>query len=125
MCSRKPIALHIVPEGRNTAAGLPSNSATRSHSALTVGSSPRCSSPTSAAAIAARIASTGRVWVSEYRLTSIIATPYFGPRGSVSATSASLMAIPRLVPLVCLSSRAMRLIPVPARVASPAAVTLL
>src|SRR5918998_3122233 len=70
-CNRKPIALHIVPDGRNTAAGLPSSVATRSHRTLTVGSSPRCSSPTFADAMAVRIASTGRVWVSEYRLISV------------------------------------------------------
>ena len=65
MCSRKLIALHIVPLGRNTAASWPSSSATRSHSAMTVGSSCLCSSPTSASAIALRIAGVGRVWVSE------------------------------------------------------------
>ena len=58
-CSRNAIALHIVPEGRNSAASLPSSSATRSCSAFTVGSSKRCSSPTSASAIARRIASVG------------------------------------------------------------------
>ena len=65
MWSRKPIALHIVPEGRKTAASKPSSSATRSHSALTVGSPKCCSSPTSASAIALRISGVGRVWVSE------------------------------------------------------------
>ena len=65
MCSRKPIALHIVPEGRKTAASKPSSSATRSQSALTVGSPKCCSSPTSASAIARRISAVGRVWVSE------------------------------------------------------------
>jgi hypothetical protein len=65
MCSRNAIALHIVPLGRNTAASKPSSSATRSQSALTVGSANDCSSPTSAFAIASRIAGVGRVWVSE------------------------------------------------------------
>jgi hypothetical protein len=65
MWSRKAIALHIVPLGRNTAASWPSRSATRSHSALTVGSANDCSSPTSASAIARRMAAVGRVWVSE------------------------------------------------------------
>src|SRR5215218_5626818 len=69
MWIRKPIALHIVPEGRKTAASKPSSSATRSHSALTVGSPKCCSSPTSASAIALRISGVGRVCVSEYRLT--------------------------------------------------------
>jgi hypothetical protein len=59
------IALHIVPLGRKTAASWPSRSATRSHSAITVGSANDCSSPTSASAIARRMAGVGRVWVSE------------------------------------------------------------
>src|SRR4051794_28795406 len=70
VCSRIAIWLHIVPLGRNSAASWPSSSATRSWSALTVGSRPRCSSATSAVAIARRIPSLGRVWVSEIRLTS-------------------------------------------------------
>jgi hypothetical protein len=65
MCRRIAISLHIVPLGRKTAASWPSNAATRSSSARVVGSAPRCSSPTSAAAMAARIAAVGRVWVSE------------------------------------------------------------
>jgi hypothetical protein len=65
MWSRKAIALHIVPLGRKTAASWPSSSATRSHSALTVGSAKDCSSPTSAEAMARRISGVGRVWVSE------------------------------------------------------------
>ena len=69
MCSRNAISLHIVPEGRNTAASSPSSSATRAHSAFTVGSSNFCSSPTSASAIARRISGVGRVCVSEYKLT--------------------------------------------------------
>ncbi len=60
--------LHIVPVGRNIAASLPSIAAMRSHSALTVGSSPCCSSPTSASIIAAFMAAPGRVCVSENRL---------------------------------------------------------
>src|SRR4051812_44431742 len=73
MCSRKPMALHIVPEGRNTAASKPRSSATRSQSRFTVGSPKCCSSPTSASAIARRISGVGRVWVSEKRLTRGIA----------------------------------------------------
>jgi len=56
--------LHCVPLAMNTAASLPSSAATRSHSALTVGSSKAASSPTSACAIARRIAAVGRVLVS-------------------------------------------------------------
>ncbi len=59
------IWLHIVPLGRNTAASLPRKAAMRSHSAQIVGSRPACSSPTSAAIIAAFIAGLGRVCVSE------------------------------------------------------------
>ena len=62
------VTLHMVPEGMNTAASLPSRSATRSHRRLTVGSSPICSSPTSALAIASRIAGVGLVCVSDSRL---------------------------------------------------------
>jgi len=64
MWSSRAISLHIVPLGRNTAASCPSSSATRSSSARVVGSWPRCSSPTSAAAIASRIPRVGRVCVS-------------------------------------------------------------
>ena len=65
MWTRIAISLHIVPEGRNTAASWPRSAATRSSSSVVVGSSRFCSSPTSAAAIAARIPLLGRVWVSE------------------------------------------------------------
>ena len=57
--ARVAVTLHMVPDGMNTAASLPSRSATRSHSRFTVGSSPICSSPTSARAIASRIAGVG------------------------------------------------------------------
>src|SRR5258707_15478356 len=59
----------MVPEGMKTAASFPKRSATRSHNRLTLGSSPLCSSPTSARAMASRIAGVGRVWVSDSRLT--------------------------------------------------------
>ena len=68
MDKRVAATLHMVPDGMNTAASLPSRSATRSHSSFTVGSSPICSSPTSARAIASRIACVGRVCVSDSRL---------------------------------------------------------
>jgi hypothetical protein len=57
--------LHMVPDGRKIAASLPSSAAIRSQSAFTVGSSPCCSSPTSAAIMAAFMAALGRVCVSE------------------------------------------------------------
>ena len=64
---RRTIWLAIVPVGSQSAASLPSSSALRSWSRFTVGSSPNSSSPTSAAAIAARIPADGRVTVSERR----------------------------------------------------------
>src|SRR5580704_11396142 len=59
----------MVPDGRNTAASLPKSVAMRSQSSWIAGSSPCCSSPTSAAIIAAFMPGDGLVWVSEYRLT--------------------------------------------------------
>ena len=53
--TRTAIWLLIVPEGTNSAASLPSISAIRVLERETVGSSPKTSSPTSAAAIAARM----------------------------------------------------------------------
>ena len=55
------------PVGNQRPASCPSSAATRSWSRLTDGSSPNWSSPTSAAAIASRIAGVGRVTVSERR----------------------------------------------------------
>src|ERR1051325_8700945 len=63
-CTRSAISLHMVPEGRNSAASLPSSSATASWSSLTVGSSPFCSSPTSASHMKRRISRVGFVTVS-------------------------------------------------------------
>ena len=71
-CTRSAIWLHMVPEGRNTAASLPSSAATRSCNALVVGSSAFCSSPTSASAMALRIAGEGRVAVSLKRSMSLL-----------------------------------------------------
>ena len=59
--------LAMVPEGTKRPASLPSSSATVACSRLTVGSSPKTSSPTSARAMAARMASVGLVTVSERR----------------------------------------------------------
>jgi hypothetical protein len=63
----------IVPLGSQSEASWPSSAATRSCSWLTVGSSPYWSSPTGAAAIAARIAAVGRVTVSERRSIAVAA----------------------------------------------------
>ena len=64
---RKATWLAMVPLGNHSAASLPSMSATRACRRLVLGSSPYWSSPTSAAAIAARMAGVGRVTVSERR----------------------------------------------------------
>ena len=61
---RTASTLPIEPVGTNSAASWPNSAATRSSRRATVGSSPYTSSPTSALAIAARIASVGRVRVS-------------------------------------------------------------
>ena len=66
-CSLRAIWFAIVAVGRKSARSWPSSSATRSCSSLTVGSSRICSSPTTAAAMAARIPGVGRVTVSERR----------------------------------------------------------
>src|SRR5215211_4550369 len=65
----RPIAswLAIVPDGTKRAASFPRSSAMRASSRLTDGSSPKTSSPTSAAAIACRMPGPGRVTVSERR----------------------------------------------------------
>ena len=74
--------LAIVPEATNSPASLPSSSAARSSSALTVGSSPQTSSPTSAAAIARRIAAVGFVTVSERRSMRDMPAEYRSERRS-------------------------------------------
>src|ERR1019366_4841939 len=64
VCSRIATWFPIVPVGTYSAASRPNTSAPRASSRFTVGSSPYTSSPTSAAAIAARIFAVGRVTVS-------------------------------------------------------------
>src|SRR5438067_9416438 len=59
-----------VPEGKSNAASKPNSSAARSCRRLTVGSSPKTSSPSGASSIARRIAGDGRVTVSERRSTT-------------------------------------------------------
>src|SRR5258706_2188631 len=63
-CAISATRLLWVPLGRNSPASIPTISATRACRAFTVGSSPKTSSPTSAAAIAARIPAEGLVTVS-------------------------------------------------------------
>src|SRR6185312_5175444 len=70
------MVLPIVPLGTNRAASLPIMAAARCSSLFTVGSSPYTSSPTSASAIAARIAAEGRVTVSLRKSTGITAPSY-------------------------------------------------
>src|SRR5919201_3323694 len=66
----------MVPEETKSAASLPSSWAIRSSSWLTVGSSPKTSSPTSAEAIACRIPGPGRVTVSERRSMILMSRLY-------------------------------------------------
>ncbi len=65
--------LPIVPLATKTAASLPSSRAAIASSRLTVGSSPKTSSPTSAVAIASRMAGVGWVTVSLRRSITFIA----------------------------------------------------
>src|SRR5689334_2767876 len=67
--SRRQIWLPMVPLGTYTAASRPNSAATSASRALTDGSSPYTSSPTSASAIARRMPGVGRVSVSERRST--------------------------------------------------------
>src|SRR4029453_19084416 len=70
------------------AASLPVTSAHRSWSRLTVGSSPYQSSPTSASAMAVRMAGVGRVTVSDRRsIGAVTEFPSIGP-GSAGAGGA-------------------------------------
>src|ERR1035437_11187556 len=64
-CPAIPVMFAIEPDGKNSAASLPSILATRSSRRRTVGSPSSTSSPTSALAIAWRIAAVGLVTVSE------------------------------------------------------------
>ena len=64
---RRAIWFAIVAVGRKMAASWPRSSAARSSSAITVGSSRFCSSPTSASAMARRMPGVGCVAVSERR----------------------------------------------------------
>ena len=66
-CAIWATRLPIAPDATNRPASLPSSSAARSSSAMTVGSSPKTSSPTSASAIARRISGVGFVTVSDRR----------------------------------------------------------
>src|SRR6185369_14259557 len=80
-CVITPTRFDCVPEGTNTAASKPRSSATSASSAMTVGSSPSTSSPTSAAAIALRIPSLGRVTVSLRKSVAIGTSPRLLRRG--------------------------------------------
>src|SRR5262249_28772705 len=84
----------IVPDGTNSAASLPSRSATRSCRRLTVGSSCITSSPTSAAAMAARMPGVGRVTVSLRRsmIGSAIASSPKGQQAERAPCSSLLLS---------------------------------
>ena len=74
--------LPIVPLATKRPASLPVSSAARSSRAMTVGSSPKTSSPSSASAIARRISGEGCVTVSERRSRreELIAWRVYGAR---------------------------------------------
>ena len=84
-CASCATRLPIVPEATNRPASLPSSSAARSSRAMTVGSSPKTSSPTSASAIARRMAGDGFVTVSLRRSIRDMGREY---RSSVGAAAA-------------------------------------
>src|SRR6266436_2373420 len=83
------------PVGTNSAASFPKISAARVSSRFTVGSSPYTSSPTSAAAIAARISAEGRVKVSLRNSTA----PLTGFARFISITTSVLVSIATLLSL--------------------------
>src|SRR5579859_2856614 len=102
VCAATDVRLPIVPLGTYTAAALPTSAATRSSRSVTVGSSPHTSSPTSAAAIAARIPASGTVSVSLRRSTvtraSCGAAPMVVVRDHARAiATGALGAVQRLV----------------------------
>src|SRR5712692_3988157 len=70
-----PIKLPIVPLGTKLADSLPMRSAATASNRLVVGSSPKTSSPSSAAAMAARIASDGMATVSDLRSITLNMLP--------------------------------------------------
>src|SRR5262245_6169970 len=84
VCRRQAMALAMVAEGRKMLAALPSNAATCTCKALVVGSSPRCSSPTTAWAIACRMPGVGWVTVSLYR-SIIVCTLLWGGHDEVDS----------------------------------------
>ena len=70
--TRNAISLAMVAVGTKTASSCARISAIRDSRSLTVGSSRICSSPTSAAAIAARMPAVGRVAVSDRRSITLV-----------------------------------------------------
>ena len=71
--------LDIVPDGTNSPASMPNRSAVRRSSSLTVGSSPKTSSPTAAAVMAASMPGVGRVTVSLRRSIGVVMVLRDGP----------------------------------------------
>src|SRR5512133_1186294 len=96
----------MTPLGKNSDASFPSNAATRSSSRRMVGSPSRSSSPTSAAAIAARIAGVGFVTVSLRRsmvMWGIWHSPY-SPRYQGFLVTTGTLTCVFLVPTTGLST---------------------
>src|SRR3982751_3085953 len=75
----RAIWLPMVPEGTKIAASMPTAAAASSSKRLTVGSSLKTSSPTSASAMARRISASGLVTVSERRSIRSMRFPLFPP----------------------------------------------
>src|SRR5262245_40773167 len=95
VCAFRQTWLDMVPDGTKRAASLPSRAATRSCRRRTVGSSPKTSSPTSAAAMAARMPGVGLVTVSLRKSMSAS-----GMRFSDRGLSLSLLQKPPLAELL-------------------------
>lgn len=93
--------LAMVPLGTKTAPDFPMRSAAMASRRRTVGSSPKTSSPTAAAAIAALIAGVGWVRVSERR--SIVVTTAGPPRCDIPVESSRRSGPCRRLPLVIIS----------------------
>src|SRR5437899_963749 len=90
VCATTDTRLPMVPDARKSPASLPISAADIASSRWTVGSSPQTSSPTSARAIASRIAGVGSVNVSERRSTTSCAIGLPRDREALRAALAPL-----------------------------------
>src|SRR6185437_11856407 len=88
-CAISAAQFDCVPDGKKSPASMPNRSAQASCSRFTVGSSPKTSSPTSARAMASRIAGVGWVTVSLRRSIGFI---------RVSGQGSKVYPVPRAAP---------------------------